>query len=150
MAGRGVRLAVAAALLLTVLAAPAMGQDGGSAIVFHVDGVRDDAGHVRVDVCTQESFLKKGCPYFGSAPAVKGITTVRVEGVPPGEYAAQVYHDRNDDHRVDRSRPLGIPLEEVGFTNDAAVGLRGPKWAKAKVMHDSAEQELSVTLRKYL
>ena len=147
---RGARLAMGAALLATALAAPALAQDGGSAMVFHVDGVRDDAGHVRVDVCTQETFLERGCPYVGSAPAVKGMTTVRVEGVPPGDYAAQVYHDRNDDHRLDRSRPLGIPLEEVGFTNDAAVGLQGPKWAKAKVAHDSADQELSVTLRKYL
>jgi uncharacterized protein (DUF2141 family) len=42
-----------------------------------------------------------------------------------------------------------LPLEEVGFTNDAPVGLHGPRWSKAKVMHDSAEQTLSVTLRKY-
>ena len=152
MAGGGGRLRLGAALLAAALAAaPALAQDGGgSAMVFQVDGVRDDVGHVRVDICTQDTFLKKGCPYFGSAPAVKGVTTVRLEGVPPGEYAAQVYHDRNDDHRVNRSRPLGIPLEEVGFTNDAGVGLHGPKWAKAKVVHDSVEQELSVTLRKYL
>ena len=144
------RPALWAALLVAAAGAPAVAQDGGSALVFHVDGVRDDSGHVRVDVCTEDTFLKKDCPYSGAAPAVKGITTVRVEHVPPGEYAAQVYHDRNDDHRVNRSRPLGIPLEEIGFTNDAPVGLRGPKWSKAKVVHDSAEQELSVTLRKYL
>ena len=150
MAGRGGRFRIATALLVLAVAAPALAQDGGSAMVFQVDGVRDDVGHVRVDICTEETFLKRGCPYFGSAPAVKGMTTVRVEGVPPGDYAAQVYHDRNDDHRVNRSRPLGIPLEEVGFTNDAPVGLRGPKWARAKVVHDSADQELSVTLRKYL
>ncbi len=140
--------AIAAALAMAASTLPAQAQDG--AIVFQVDGVRDAVGHVRVDVCTEDSFLKKDCPYTGEAAAVKGVTTVRVERVPPGAYAAQVYHDRNDDHRVDRSRPLGIPLEEVGFTNDAPVGLRGPKWAKAKVLHDTAEQTLSVTLRKYL
>ena len=143
------RFGLLAASLLFV-AAPALAQDGGGALIFHIDGVRDDAGHVRVDVCTQDTFLKKGCPYFGDAVAVKGVTTVRVEGVPPGAYAAQAYHDRNDDHRVDRSRPLGLPLEEVGFTNDAPVGLRGPKWSKAKVIHEAADQDLSITLRKYL
>ena len=144
MKGSGVLLAV----LLATGASPALAQ--GGALVFQVDGVRDDTGHVRVDVCTEDTFLKKDCPYSGAAVAVKGITTVRVEGVPPGKYAAQIYHDRNDDHRVNRSRPLGIPLEEVGFTNDAPVGLRGPKWSKAKIVHDTTEQTLSVTLRKYL
>ena len=136
-------------MLLAAVASPVMAE-GGGALVFQVDGVRDDTGHVRVDVCTEDTFLKKDCPFSGAAVAVKGITTVRVEGVPPGLYAAQVYHDRNDDHRVDRSRPLGIPLEEIGFTNDAPVGLKGPKWSKAKIVHDAADQTLSVTLRKYL
>ena len=146
------RLAARATGVAALLAAalPARSQDGGGALIFHVSGVRDDHGHVRVDVCTQATFLEKDCPYTGAAPAVKGITTVRVEHVPPGDYAAQVYHDRNDDNRVDRSRPLGIPLEEVGFTNDAPVGLRGPKWARAKVTHEAADQDLSVTLRKFL
>ena len=143
------RLSLAAVLLIAAAAAPALAQEGAAALVFQVDGVRDDAGHVRVDLCTEDTFLKDGCPYAGEAPAVKGVTTVRVENVPPGVYAAQVYHDRNDNHRVDRAKIIGLPLEEVGFTNDAPVGLRGPKWSKAKVIHDSAEQELSVTLRKY-
>jgi uncharacterized protein (DUF2141 family) len=137
-------LATAAAFLPGI----ALAQNG--ALVFEVDGVRDDSGHVRVDVCTEDTFLRKNCPYSGAAPAVKGITTVRVENVPPGVYAAQVFHDHNDNGKVDRAKILGVPLEEVGFTNDAPVGLHGPRWSKAKVIHDSPEQTLSVTLRKYL
>ena len=142
-------VALAAVLWARAVAAPSA-QAVNGAVVFQVDGVRDVAGHVRVDLCTEDTFLKRGCPYTGEAQAVKGVTTVRVENVPPGAYAAQIYHDRNDDHRVDRSRPLGIPLEEVGFSNDAPVGLRGPKWDRAKIVHDAAEQTLSVTLKKYL
>ena len=111
--------------------------------------MEDDTGHVRVDLCTEATFLKTDCPYAGEAPAKKGITDVRIPDVPPGEYAAQVYHDRNDNHTVDRAKVLGVPLERVGFSNDAPVGLRGPRWSKAHFTHDTGEQELSVTLRHY-
>ena len=138
-----------AAIGLAIVATPALAQDQAGALVFQIDHVRDDAGHVRVDVCTQTSFLADGCPYSGEAPAVKGVTTVTIAGVPPGVYAAQIYHDRNDNHRVDRSKPLGIPLEEVGFSNNAPIGLHGPKWAKAAFTHDLEDQQLAVKLRRF-
>ena len=106
-------------------------------------------GHVRVDLCTEATFLKGDCPYSGAASAVKGVTTVRIEAVPPGLYAAQVYHDRNDNHTVDRSRTLGIPVEGIGFSNNAPIGLHGPKWAKAAFTHEAADQELAVRLHRY-
>ena len=129
-------------------AAPVSAQAPAGSVVFQVDHVRDDAGHVRVDICTEATFLKEACPYFGAAAAVKGVTTVTVTGVPPGLYAAQVYHDRNDDHTVNRGR-FGIPLEEIGFSNNAPIGLHGPKWAKAAFSHGSTEQQLAVKLHRY-
>ena len=144
------RLGVLLAAGLGLLAASAKADGPPGALVFTVDHVRDDAGHVRVDVCTEATFLKgAGCPYTGAAVAVKGVTVVRVEGVPPGVYAAQVYHDRNDNERVDRSRPFGLPTEEVGFSNNAPVGLRGPRWAGASFTHEAAEQQLAVRLHHY-
>ena len=127
----------------------ARAQDQGGSVTFQVDHVRSDEGHVRVDVCTRDTFLQGGCPYSGEAPAVKGMTTVVVSGVPPGVYAAQVYHDRNDDHTVNRSRPLGIPREEIGFSNNAPIGFRGPRWDNAAFTHDSADQALAVKLHRY-
>ncbi len=140
---------ILAVIGLPIAAAPALAQDQAGAIIFQIDHVRDDAGHVRVDVCTKSTFLKDGCPYSGQALAVKGVTTVTVPGVPPGIYAAQIYHDRNDNNRVDRSKPLGIPLEEVGFSNNAPIGLRGPRWAKAAFNHDVSDQSLGVKLKRF-
>ena len=136
------------AAVLAAAATPAFAQAPFGSVVFQVDHVRDDAGHVRVDICTEATFLKEACLYSGAAAAVKGVTTVTVTGVPPGVYAAQVYHDRNDDHTVNRGR-FGIPLEEVGFSNNAPIGLRGPKWAKAAFSHDTTDQQLAVKLHRY-
>ena len=138
-----------AAAVLAVAVTPAFAQTPpAGSMVFQVDHVRDAAGHVRVDVCTETTFLKEACPYSGAAAAVKGVTTVTVTGVPPGLYAAQVYHDRNDDHTVNRGR-FGIPTEEIGFSNNAPIGLHGPKWTKAAFSHDEADQQLAVKLHRY-
>ena len=134
---------------VAVAATSALAQDSGGTIILQVDHVRDDTGHVRVDICTEATFLKDGCPYSGQAVAVKGVTTIIIPGVPPGVYAAQVYHDRNDNHRVDRSKPFGVPLEEVGFSNNAPIGLRGPKWAKAAFSHEATDQQLAVKLKRF-
>ena len=141
------RLGPLAAAAMLAAASPAIAQ--GGAVVFQVDHVRDEAGHVRIDLCTEATFLHGDCPYSGAAPAVKGVTTVRIENIPPGVYAAQVYHDRNDNHAVDRSKPFGIPVEGVGFSNNAPIGLHGPKWANAAFTHAEVDQELAVRLHRY-
>jgi uncharacterized protein (DUF2141 family) len=139
-------LALAAALALTVSAAPSRAAHFG-AVSFTVDGVRSNKGHVRVDICTQDTFLKASCPYSGEAPAVKGTTVVTVENIPPGVYAAQIYHDHNDNHTVDMR--LHIPVEEIGFTNDAPVFPHGPKFDKAAFTHEDADQTLAIALRHF-
>ena len=144
------RLCAWAAVALALAAGPSLAQEPAGVITFQVDHVDSDAGHVRVDICPQDHFLKGGCPYKGAAPAVKGLTTVRVEGVPPGVYAAQVFHDRNDNERVDRLKLLGLPTEQVGFSNNAPVGLHGPRWSAASFTHEAGGQELAVRLRSYL
>ena len=117
-------------------------------VTFVVSHVRDGVGHVRVDLCTPDTFLKAECPYSGAAIAVQGVTTVTIANVPAGTYAAQIYHDRNDNHTVDRGA-FGIPLEEIGFSQDASVGLHGPKFAKAAFVHGVEDQTLTVRLRRF-
>ena len=124
------------------------GAMSGGDVTLLISHVRDATGHVRVDLCTADTFLKAHCPYSGAAVAVQGVTTVIVANVPPGSYAAQVYHDRNDNHTVDRGA-LGIPLEEIGFSQDAPVGLHGPRFAKAAFVHGDDDQTLSVKLRRF-
>ena len=59
----------------------------------------------------------------------------------------QAYHDRNANREVDRG-VLGLPLEEVGFSRQAPVGLHGPSWTRAAFAHDAAET-MTVKLRRY-
>jgi uncharacterized protein (DUF2141 family) len=151
------RLAVAAAfatLLLTAQGASAQPSIESSAaprpnvLRILVSGAGSSEGHVRVDVCTRSEFLHE-CRFSGAAPATPGVTAVEVRDLPPGIYAVQAYHDRNDNHQVDRNR-LGLPTEAVGFSNDAPVSFRGPSFGAAAFTFAGGEQTISLRLRRFV
>jgi uncharacterized protein (DUF2141 family) len=120
----------------------------GSPLIIEVNGVPSSKGAVRADVCTITTFLKTNCPYSGVARAVEGETTVTVDNVPPGIYAVQLFHDRDNTGRLARG-VLGIPKESIGFSNDAPLGLHGPKFAHAAFTHGQGPQTITVTLRLF-
>ena len=110
-----------------------------------VHNVKKAVGTIRVAVCTKQTFLKDCAPYEANAPASVPTTTVVVRGLPAGEYAAQVFHDENDNHEVDRS-VLGIPREGIGFSNDAPIKLSAPKFRDAAFLVEGPKT-IDITLR---
>jgi len=120
----------------------------GAPITVVVEDIRIPGGMVRVDVCTRETFLKETCPYSGAAPALVGTTRVTVEGVPPGTYAIQAFHDINNNNRVDQGL-FGVPKEGLAFSNDAPLGLRGPSFDRAAISHGDEPQTLHLKLRHF-
>ena len=114
-------------------------------IDIHVTGVEDDRGHVRVELCTKQTFLTGACPYSAAAPATAGETVVEVQA-PPGEYAIQAYHDDTDSGHVHQNF-LGIPKERIGFSNDAPVRLHGPRWDDAAIEVGTEVRNVTLRLR---
>jgi uncharacterized protein (DUF2141 family) len=135
---------ILAAAIQTTPAITNPGQD----ITVIVEGVVDDKGSVRLELCRQDTFLTSSCAITTEVKAQRGEVTMVLSGVAEGEYAIQAYHDRNDDHRVDRNI-LGIPVEELGFSRAPPMGLHGPSFAKAAFQHTSEPQTVTVKLRRF-
>lgn len=140
-------------LVAALLAATAPGPivsvgEAGGPVTISVSNVRAGTGRIRVALCAAATFMKNDCAYHEDAQAVAGVTRVTLPNVSPGVYAAQVFHDRNDNGKVDRGA-FGVPVEGVGFSNDARIGLTGPKFAKAAFRHDGEPQNVRVTLKHY-
>jgi len=114
-----------------------------------VTNVRNDRGHIQVNVCTPKTFLTDSCPYHGSAVSVPGETTVVVPNVPPGIWAVQAYHDENDNELVDRDL-LGIPTEGIGFSNNAPFRFGPPSFKDAEFTMVAARQRITLKLRYFL
>lgn len=144
-AGRRVRFVAIAATALALIAAA----DPPAAITVQVGNVRNAKGRVRVDICSEAAFLGDRCAYAGNAPAHAGVTTVIVRGVPAGRYAAQAFHDENDNGKVDRAL-FGIPKEGVGFSNDAPIRLAPPKFAAAAFDLDGRPRTIALRMRYFL
>jgi uncharacterized protein (DUF2141 family) len=139
----GAALTVLLLVLLTP-AAPAVAAN----IDVAVTGVAEARGHVRVELCTRDTFLTQDCPYQGSAPAQVGAATVvRIAEVPPGVYAAQAFHDETDQGIIHQNL-LGVPRERVGFSNDARVHVRGPRFKDAAFLVGDDAERITLRLRR--
>jgi uncharacterized protein (DUF2141 family) len=133
-----------------MLAGMTMVSTGAHAATLTIDvgNVRNARGHVHIEACPQDRFLKDDCPYSGETAAQAGVTSVVIRNLPPGRYALQATHDENDNHRVDRAL-FGIPREGVGFSNDARISLGPPKWADAMIVV-TGDARLHLTMRYFL
>lgn len=115
-------------------------------ITFEVSNVRNARGKILVAVCPQGKFLKEDCAHNGEAPARPGTVTVTVTNVPAGDYAAQAFHDENNNENVDQNF-IGIPKEGVGFSRDARIVFGPPKWRDAHFIHQGAPAVMRIRLR---
>ncbi len=132
---------LAAALLVPLSSALA------AEIAVSVAGVTSAQGHVRVSLCTRETFLTSNCPFEGSAPAEAGVTVIHMTDIPPGRYAIQAFDDDLDAGRV-HFNLLGLPRERIGFSNDAPLHLRGPRFDEASFDVGEPVRKLRLRLRR--
>lgn len=140
-------LAAGLGLALALTLAPAPAPAHAAMVEIEVTGVTQARGHVRVELCTKDTFLTNNCPFQGQAPAVVGATLVTVADVPPGQYAIQAFHDVTDQGVVHQDL-LGIPKERIGFSNDAPLRLHGPRFRDAAFSVGHEAERLTLKLRR--
>lgn len=134
-------------LLQLLLVAPLSGA-AAAELEVTLEQVATDAGNLLVAVCTRDTFLRRGCPYTGRAPAVAGEAQVVVRGIEPGVYAVQAFHDENNNFDLDRSF-LGMPREGIGFSNDAPMRFGPPSFEDAAIEIDAGGAATRLRLRYF-
>ena len=133
-------------MILTLVAAMAL---EAAPVTISVSGLRNARGHVHVALCPKDKFITETCPYKGSAPAAAGVTMVTIPGVPAGDYAAQAFHDENDNQHMDRMFG-SIPKEGFGFSRDAKVVMGPPSFADAVFDVGNAPVHQTIKMRYML
>jgi uncharacterized protein (DUF2141 family) len=113
-----------------------------------VTGVRNDHGHVRVAICQRETFLHPNCPWFANSPAHAGRVLVTVPNVPPGTYAAEAFHDEDDNGQLERSF-FGLPEEGMGFSNNAPMYFGPPRFEAASFPVGNRDTAITFPLKYY-
>ena len=134
----------AAMLLASLLSARAVAAE----VEITVTGVRNAQGRVLVELCPREQFLHLDCPWRAGVPARQGVVTIRLADVPPGVYAAQAFHDENDNRRIDRNF-LGIPREGLGFSRDPVFRFGPPSFGDAAFQLGPNGATIALALRYF-
>jgi len=79
---------------------------------------------------SEASFLNKG--FEATFTKIENNScTITFMGVPNGIYAISMFHDENDNNKMDTAL-FGIPKEDYGCSNNATGFMGPPKWQDAK------------------
>lgn len=65
----------------------------------------------------------------------------------PGEYAVSLFHDENDNGKLDARRPIPIPKEPIGLSNNKRPRFGPPKYKHAKFQLLDEPMQLSIELQ---
>ncbi|MFP2996679.1 DUF2141 domain-containing protein [Spongiivirga sp. MCCC 1A20706] len=132
------------AILLMAMTSLSFAQEQGT-IMVTVSNASSDEGKILVGLYkSEDSFLKK--TFKGtSAKTVDGKCEVLFENIPFGEYAVSIFHDENDNNRLDTNF-MGIPKEDNACSNQAKGFMGPPKYKDAKFTLDNNLKQILIKL----
>jgi uncharacterized protein (DUF2141 family) len=132
-------------MLMLLLAANSLNAQNKLTIV--VDGVEELKGKILVAVYDSAGFLRKPV-YYGIAKADKEEVTIVIDSIATaGEYAVSIFHDENDNFKLDTGQ-FGIPVEKTGFSNNAK-GKNGPPKFEDCAIKVKESSVIYITLQRY-
>lgn len=132
----GLLTAVVASTMLSAAAARA------GTLTVAVTGVRSADGVVRAG-----AYAASGRRVAAASTLARNSpVTIRFDELPAGRYGVRLYHDANDNGRLDRGA-FGLPAEGYGFSNGAVARFGPPAFDKMAVEVGSAPAATTATLR---
>jgi uncharacterized protein (DUF2141 family) len=109
-------------------------QTGASRVIVRVTDVRNPAGTVVIGIWnSKDGFPKETAKAFRKATVaiMNGTATTTFADVPYSEYAIGVYHDENNNGKMDTRFP-GIPVEGVGSSNNVHPRFSAPSFTDCR------------------
>lgn len=95
-------------------------------LTVEVTHISKPGGTLRVALYKPEGTFGKTAPAFYKNIAIsQPVDHQAVFEVPPGTYAIAVYHDLNDNNKLDRNL-VGYPKEPFGFSNNYRPRVAAP------------------------
>ncbi len=119
--------------------------DSGKLLV-ELENVRDDSGQIRASIYSDpESFRKEDKALkIVSLPARAGNITLNLDGLAPGRYAVMVYHDANNDQKLNLRFGM-FPTEGYGLSNNPVV-MGPPKFSESVFDLKAGENRISIKI----
>lgn len=113
-----------------------------------VENVKKGQGKIMLAVYEEEGTFLSEVIYRGVHHPVNqsGEVKVAIPDLPYGNYAISLYHDENNNKKLDTNF-LKIPKEPYGFSNNARGIFGPPKFKDARFSFSRAEQEIRIEVK---
>ncbi|MBW2399025.1 MAG: DUF2141 domain-containing protein [Deltaproteobacteria bacterium] len=142
--------AATAALLLAFAGAPAADAESTSLGTLSVVpvGLENSRGTLLAQLSNvAATFEGEGEPFRSAEmKVVDGQAVVVFEDVPHGDYALKVFHDENDNQKLDTNF-VGMPKEKFGFSNDVMGRFGPPSFEQARFRFEEPATILRVEMK---
>lgn len=145
------RLLWGAGLALCMTGTQTEAADDKAALVVQSTGFENSSGHAIGKLFAAGDNVVGPGRWQLITTITEGKATFRFADVPPGNYAVVVFHDENDNGRIDHNW-LRMPSEALGFSNGFVPSLLAgmPTFEKLQFVHTATEQQIDIRVAKVL
>jgi uncharacterized protein (DUF2141 family) len=134
-------------ICLGFMCSPILAQTG--TISVKINGIASNSGVIQIGLYNEESgFPEYKESFKGVSPKANkmGVTYTFTE-IPIGPYAIAVWHDENENKKLDKNL-FGVPKEKYGFSNNVYRTMGPPKYEEALfIVEDKKEISLIIDMK---
>jgi uncharacterized protein (DUF2141 family) len=130
------------AAALTLVGAPSYSAD----LQLQVSQLMEARGSLLVAIYPSASSFRKDAIRQVKVPATVGAMVLKFSDLAPGEYAIAVFHDANDNGKLDTNL-MGMPKEAYGFSVIEKSLSGPPSWEDVKFTLTNDGASLAISLR---
>lgn len=121
-------------------------QEGEITLTVNVTNIKDLSGYVRVCLVQESSeYLSSQCNLGKSVEASSKEVQLVFNNLPKGQYAITLFHDVDNNNKLNTNGMFGMPSEPYGFSNNPGTWFGPPKYEKC-VFELSKDRSVKIKL----
>ena len=132
--------------LLLALASLSAAVRAEAVLEVEIECLRSAHGKVRLALFDSPQTHLETAVRSGTLAVPEDRVVWRVLELPVGDFSLAVYHDRNDNGRLDRGL-FGLPAEPYGFSNGLRARFGPPSWRSAHFSVKEPATKISICVK---
>ena len=130
-------------ILLLFLSAITGAANAQYEVTVVVPKVKSIKGTMMVCLVAEKSEYLKDCYKGAQTKVISAENTTTFTDVPGGEYAVTIFHDKNEDEKLNTNF-IGIPKEPYGFSNNPMAMFGPPSYEKCLF---TVDKDVTITVK---
>ncbi len=130
---------------LLIISSLVSAQNSTQDIIVNISNFDSNEGKVMVALYDSEATFLKTLKKGMTGVIENKTSTVTFKNIPDGIYAISVFHDEDNNGKLETNF-MGIPKEDTGTSNNAPARFGPPKWKDARFIMQGKSITLHIKL----